>query len=354
MQLPEQFLLSKFAQSFWGDMVCALVLFPVRISHKSSVGLCLVTSTDFPFDQPYQHTWDHFSLESTENVTTSSLGVCPKLAAGLTVTKSYCVWSSNPKYSTSQLVWSDFNPGAGSIILWMLYYKSLPRPTWKPTIVSWELGSRAHCTEDPQENAEDMDASLSLSPWLWVTDTVPQSGWSWQAPLVHPYLQQNPLDLVAQDHIQVDFGYVQGQRPYNLSRQPVLVPGQLHRNSTIFNFVSVLCTLPPVTSLCTTEKTLAHSSRFPIRCLYTLERSPWVRPRPSLPHPIQALINLFWCFALCQSLQEMSVAAGLGQLQRNDTHSMFIYFMLYTASPEVIFMTWMKDQWGFLVTLLLL
>lgn len=97
-----------------------------------------------------------------------------------------------------------------------------------------------------------------------MTGTAPQSGWSRQAPLVHPCLQQGQLDLVAQDHIQVDFEYLQGQRQYSLSRQSVLVPGQLHSHNTIFIFVSVLGTLPPVRSLCNTEKILAHSSHFPI------------------------------------------------------------------------------------------
>lgn len=87
------------------------------------------------------------------------------------------------------------------------------------------------------------------------------------APLVHPYLQQGCPGPYAGGS-----WYVQGQRLHNLSRQ-------LH---------------------------------FPIGCLNTLERSPWVRPSPSLPHLIQALINPFlWCFALYQILQEMSAAAGL-------------------------------------------
>lgn len=104
----------------------------------------------------------------------------------------------------------------------------------------------------------------------------------WKTSFPTSVLRQGHPEQVVQDVIQADFEDLQEERLHNLSGQPVQVLGHLHslkkNNSLMFRrslLCFILCLLPLVLSLHTTEMSLAV---FFLHChfkdLYTLVRSP--------------------------------------------------------------------------------
>lgn len=99
--------------------------------------------------------------------------------------------------------------------------------------------------------------------------------------LVQYSAQSSQLGEVTQDHVQLSFEYLQGQRVLNPSQQIVPVFDYHYSKKAFFslmfkqNFLYfTLCPLPLVHSLCITEKSLVQSSFCtPIQYLYILVRS---------------------------------------------------------------------------------